>query len=318
MAIKTIGQKKAGLADFFGQLTKSDYQNPREKNTETGAKSSFFHQANDVNIADSIFSEIVESFNPYNMENYKSAISVMGYDLLPARIAIIVKLSGFQKNVLGPQAVAGITQNDLIKKWKKRVLDSIGTFFSRNSDSIVAYVGDERFLILKAVNDSKDNAVHELLKKSYKSIFLPLLTSQIDEINVGFGNAYLDIEGWCESCVEAATALKLGQKLGDNDQSYYFNDFGILYAIADGNQEKKFAMAKKLLERLRDEDLIVTLKSFLDENLNTTDTAIRLKIHRNTVLYRLDQIALRLGLDPRNFEDAFRIKMALYVEKICY
>jgi len=47
-----------------------------------------------------------------------------------------------------------------------------------------------------------------------------------------------------------------------------------------------------------------TLRCFLVENLNPTTTARKMKLHRNTVLYRIAQIKKLTGLDPTNFVDA--------------
>ena len=44
-------------------------------------------------------------------------------------------------------------------------------------------------------------------------------------------------------------------------------------------------------------------------------TAEELKIHRNTLVYRLDRITETLSLDPRNFDDAVQIKLAILFTK---
>jgi len=47
-----------------------------------------------------------------------------------------------------------------------------------------------------------------------------------------------------------------------------------------------------------------TAKEFLFSNLNSTDTANKLFIHRNTLLYRLGKIKGLTGYDIRNFLEA--------------
>ena len=54
-----------------------------------------------------------------------------------------------------------------------------------------------------------------------------------------------------------------------------------------------------------------TVEVFLDSNMSLTKTSKILKIHRNTLVYRLDKITENLGLDPRNFEDAVQLKLAM-------
>lgn len=53
-----------------------------------------------------------------------------------------------------------------------------------------------------------------------------------------------------------------------------------------------------------DQDLLATAIEFLNTNLNVTDTANRLYIHRNTLLYRLGRIKSLTGYDIRNYMEA--------------
>lgn len=56
--------------------------------------------------------------------------------------------------------------------------------------------------------------------------------------------------------------------------------------------------------RLTDQTLLVTLRCFLDESMNLTNTARVLGLHRNTVLYRLTKLYQLTGLNPVSFVDA--------------
>lgn len=54
---------------------------------------------------------------------------------------------------------------------------------------------------------------------------------------------------------------------------------------------------------------------FFECNLNVSETARQLYIHRNTLVYRLDKIERMIGLDLRKFEDAIIFKMAMLVNQ---
>lgn len=62
-----------------------------------------------------------------------------------------------------------------------------------------------------------------------------------------------------------------------------------------------------------DEELLKTADMLFKMNLNLTDTAKALFIHRNTLIYRLDKIHKQFGLDLRLFEDAFQLKLILFL-----
>lgn len=62
-----------------------------------------------------------------------------------------------------------------------------------------------------------------------------------------------------------------------------------------------------------DEETSVTISRFFQNNLNIAETSRQLHMHRNTLIYRLEQIQKRTGLDLRNFEDAMTFKIATMV-----
>ncbi|MFD2372052.1 PucR family transcriptional regulator [Brevibacillus sp. GCM10020057] len=54
-----------------------------------------------------------------------------------------------------------------------------------------------------------------------------------------------------------------------------------------------------------------TLETLFACQLNVSDTARRLYVHRNTLLYRLDKLTEQTGLDPRQFPDAVLLQLLL-------
>lgn len=67
------------------------------------------------------------------------------------------------------------------------------------------------------------------------------------------------------------------------------------------------------LPEIFDEETMNLVEKFFENNLNTSETARKLYIHRNTLIYRLDKIQKETGLDLRTFDDALMLKVALLV-----
>ena len=67
--------------------------------------------------------------------------------------------------------------------------------------------------------------------------------------------------------------------------------------------------------RLFSEEILQTVEMFFRKDLNLSDTARQLYIHRNTLVYRLDKIQRQTGLDLRRFDDAVTFKMLLEMRK---
>lgn len=54
-------------------------------------------------------------------------------------------------------------------------------------------------------------------------------------------------------------------------------------------------------------------QKFFENNLNISETARQLYVHRNTLVYRLERLEKVIGLDIRKFDDAMTFKIAMMV-----
>ena len=63
-----------------------------------------------------------------------------------------------------------------------------------------------------------------------------------------------------------------------------------------------------------DEEMMTTVNMLFENNLNISETARQLYVHRNTLVYRLERIQKILGLDLRVFEDAMLFRIAMMVQ----
>ena len=62
-----------------------------------------------------------------------------------------------------------------------------------------------------------------------------------------------------------------------------------------------------------DQETLTTIDTFFENNLNVSETARQLFVHRNTLVYRIEKLMKSTGLDIRTFEDAMTLKIALMV-----
>lgn len=81
--------------------------------------------------------------------------------------------------------------------------------------------------------------------------------------------------------------------------------------LTEGYDLKKFAVI------FEDADMMSTCVSLFDNDLNVSETARKMYMHRNTLIYRLKKIKRRTGLDVCNFSQAvtFIILHILYCSK---
>ena len=58
-----------------------------------------------------------------------------------------------------------------------------------------------------------------------------------------------------------------------------------------------------------------TAKEFLNNDLNVNLASLKLFIHRNTLIYRLNKIEKLVGLDLRNFNDAVTFRLICLLDE---
>ena len=75
----------------------------------------------------------------------------------------------------------------------------------------------------------------------------------------------------------------------------------------------KEVFGDKIPEVLEDEEAMSTINKFFENNLNISETARQLYVHRNTLVYRLERIEKEIGLDIRKFDDAMTFRIAVMV-----
>ena len=111
--------------------------------------------------------------------------------------------------------------------------------------------------------------------------------------------------------------MQVGNIFYPNQIIYGYDDLGIGRLLYDISEET-------LRDFIRDQigeqflaaaspaftsDIQNTANCFLNNDMNIAETARQLHIHRNTLLYRLEQIENETGLDIRRFEHAMTYRI---------
>jgi sugar diacid utilization regulator len=103
------------------------------------------------------------------------------------------------------------------------------------------------------------------------------------------------------------------QKFAAKEIAWHGTDgFSIIGRTFRNQQERRIAMYKLKTEISKME--IRTIFALADCGLNPTMAAIKLNVHRNTVIYHIGEIKDYTGLDPLNFYDMVKL-LEKYKEK---
>lgn len=135
------------------------------------------------------------------------------------------------------------------------------------------------------------------------------------EARIIVGEKVLSPEKLFEEIGRIKRAEKLSYKI-DPDQTIITTWNTFLYELISSLQVNQLDQVCSVIPTTplwSDEEMMRTIQCFLEQNLNISETARKLYIHRNTLLYRLEKIRDEIGYDLRIFDDAMMVKLMQYI-----
>ncbi len=136
---------------------------------------------------------------------------------------------------------------------------------------------------------------------------------------VGIGEPKRSLSQTGESFREARRAMEVGRTFKPDATQFVFRDLVMERFLTDIPRELgaryHSILFNRKTSRLFNEEMLHTIQMFFEKDLNLSDTARQLYIHRNTLVYRLDKVQRQTGLDLRKFDDAVTFKLLLQLGK---
>ncbi len=229
---------------------------------------------------------------------------------------------------------------DLLRRRVQFVIHRIVGFFHLPNDTICAHIGEGQVAILKASDNlsltpwtnnsdlsfsasaqsepATGEAWANLVALKRAAIDLLAYFAQDSEaVQIGLGRHYPGVHGLRRSYEDARVALSLGSRFHRSRGVHSLSDLGVAAFVGLADERTKVDLAVHLLSPLDHEhELLGTLVAFFAHDCAASPTAKSLSIHRNTLSYRLDKITSLTGLDPRRFDDAVQIRLALLLREL--
>jgi carbohydrate diacid regulator len=247
-------------------------------------------------------------------EIYRQA-DILQLNLRVPQAVILIEIVGFEHSNGGPATLSMDERSGKIGAAANIVVERIKAAFHNNSENIICYLGNDIFILSKAIGGdglTTRNTVRFLMEKADYTHELLAKDMGSKVISIGVGQYYPDLGGLRKSYQEAKLALNVGSKVWGQGRVYHIKQVGMFVTLANVAQEHKAELAHQILyPLLKDEQLYKTVQTFLASGLNLTEAAEKLHVHRNTLIYRLDKTKKVIGLDPRVFDDALQIKLGL-------
>lgn len=181
-------------------------------------------------------------------------------------------------------------------------------------EAIFGIIDDNDLVIIKDVSKYKNDIIGNV-KREIKNL-LENMKNQFDHrsLVVGVGDASDDIVSIRKSYCEALKAIEIGKYLYPKNRIFVFEELGPfgLFRVEDIQSKSfnsNFSLISPLLLLSNFDELLLTLKVFIESESNYNITAQKLYIHNNTVRYRISKIQEICNID---LEDPIvRLKIAI-------
>ena len=186
-------------------------------------------------------------------------------------------------------------------------------FVLRSGDQLA--VLDERRLVLLRALSAKDDET-KLLTQAHTMVDMLNMEAMI-RARVGYGAPIENLKELPEAYRNALLALEIGRIFYGSDTVLRYDRLGIGRLIHDLPEDTAAMFLREVFGDGSpdefDEETVTIINAFFDNNLNISETARQLFVHRNTLVYRLEKLHQVTGLDLRNFDDAVELKLAMMI-----
>ena len=194
------------------------------------------------------------------------------------------------------------------------VLETLRGLFATGSGDFVTAVDEHQIILVKALEQTDGYAeVSQVAKVISDTLNMEAMVS----VRVSYGTIVEELKDVSKSYKEASMALDVGKVFYVERNILAYNELGIGRLIHQLPVSLCDMFLKEVfdgdIQGLFDDEELTTVFSFFENNLNISETARQLFVHRNTLVYRLEKIQKKTGLDVRKFDDALTFKIAIMV-----
>ena len=212
-----------------------------------------------------------------------------------------------------PRAVFLIRQ---VEAADPALIDVVQAMFpDKQTDFVLSISENDVALIKQLPEGSETRDLYKIAKQIEEKV-----TEELHlRVVIGIGTIVNHIRELARAYKEAGIAIDVGRVFDTEKSIINYENLGIgrlIYQLPTTLCEMflQEVFKKNPIDAL-DQETLFTINKFFENNLNVSETARKLFVHRNTLVYRLEKIKKLTGLDLREFDDAITFKVALMVKK---
>lgn len=193
-------------------------------------------------------------------------------------------------------------------------LEIVKSIFSSYQKDFICAIDEKYIIVVKEIKES--DGMTEL-EATAKMLVDMVNAEAMTQVRVSFGTMIREIKDVSKSYKEAKMALDVGKIFYADKSVVPYSNLGIGRLIYQLPVPLCQMFMKEVfgddMPDTFDEETLITINKFFENNLNVSETSRQLYVHRNTLVYRLEKLQKTTGLDIRIFDDALTFKIAMMV-----
>lgn len=200
------------------------------------------------------------------------------------------------------------------KKGDTLLLDTMKGIFDNGTKDVVTSVDESHIIFIKTLAKTD---TYEDVNRIAKMLVDTLSMEALVHVRVAYGTIIDELKDVSKCYKEASMALDVGRIFYAHKDVLAYNELGIGRLI----YQLPYSLCEMFLQEVFrgdaldqfDKETLATVNAFFENDLNISETARKMYLHRNTLGYRLDKIQKTTGLDVKKFDDALTFKIAIMV-----
>lgn len=183
-------------------------------------------------------------------------------------------------------------------------------------NDILAEVGRHSLVLIKSMEDPTSYDEIAQLASAIENTFL---VETGKPVFIGVSEVCPDLSLIAGAYEQARSAINIGRVYHTTGCTFFYHRLLLERFLseipADSSGRYSALIFNRQTARLFNDEMIHTIETFFENSLNLSETARKLYIHRNTLVYRLEKVQRSIGLDLRSFDDAVTFKMMMLLGK---
>lgn len=227
----------------------------------------------------------------------------LGYDLNMSRVVCLLSIKNLNEIV---------ESNPLLtkEKAKEHIISKIKSTSLHNKQDISSYINVDEIIIFKSISNNENNI------KTFLTAYIDGIRNKLESFSVdfivGIGTYHKLVYGYDESYREAKLMLNFSEIVNKNIVFASDHIFEILFSSI--NRELIDYYLKPLADKVNDSThMFETIESLIDNNMSLVNASKDLFIHRNTMIFRMNKLKEKLGINPIHSESDRILLHLLYL-----